>query len=100
MNYCANMICSCHVGSDIEQVRTPFPTGYGPEFCCNKCARQWLDFDDLNSSLKNQVPDPYEKQRKQAYNLAVSIWLELGKNNSNPIETIEDIILKELIKEK
>ena len=37
--YCAIKECLCHTGGEDKRVRTPFPVGLGPQFCCNKCAR-------------------------------------------------------------
>lgn len=36
--YCADERCVCHT-DDHARVRTPFPLGLGPRYCCNRCAR-------------------------------------------------------------
>ncbi len=35
--FCVNADCACH-RVEAERVVTPFPIGYGPIYCCNKCA--------------------------------------------------------------
>lgn len=36
--HCAAPECECHRRPE-QRVRTPFPPGMGPPYCCNRCAR-------------------------------------------------------------
>lgn len=35
--WCGHAGCVCHTVASLR-VQTPFPLGYGPPYCCNRCA--------------------------------------------------------------